>query len=141
MMANQWTPEVAGNAMAWLNKAALDYEQWKGLHALRDHPDALRQACKEVLSQDQWRALLNALRQKRYRKGKGDECARLMRECEELRRERDMLRARLRERGQSLRDVSPEMARLLRMLCHPDKHNGSKASEKAFAWLQKALDF
>lgn len=35
--------------------------------------------------------------------------------------------------------IPSEMARRLRMLCHPDKHNNSKASTIATEWLNKVL--
>jgi hypothetical protein len=35
--------------------------------------------------------------------------------------------------------IPTEMARRLRMLCHPDKHNNSKAATIATEWLNKVL--
>ena len=35
--------------------------------------------------------------------------------------------------------IPTEMARRLRLLCHPDKHNNSKASTIATEWLNKVL--
>jgi hypothetical protein len=36
---------------------------------------------------------------------------------------------------QSPRAIPPDMLRRLLQLCHPDKHSGSEASQRATAWL------
>lgn len=59
-----------------------------------------------------------------------------------IRRERDSLReqcAKLRTALMSRPEPEPaipaDIRRLLRLLCHPDKHGGSSAATKASAWL------
>jgi len=35
--------------------------------------------------------------------------------------------------------INADRLRQLRRLCHPDKHNGSKAANEATAWLNELL--
>lgn len=39
-----------------------------------------------------------------------------------------------------LKDADEDMLKIITMLCHPDKHDGSKASNKATRYLLKIRD-
>ena len=48
----------------------------------------------------------------------------------DLRNQVELLRRHLDDSG-----IPDDMLRILTMLCHPDKHNGSQAANKATLWL------
>ena len=71
------------------------------------------------------------------KKAARDKLAQLTAELSEVRAERDRLRLRVLtlEHADTPPPIPPEMLRRLVRLCHPDRHDGSGAANKATAWL------
>lgn len=150
--AKQWTSEDTERALQWVSNKAKTGAIFRGqsqtaeelvprLAGISD-PAELAAALQAELTPEAWRRLLNALRQRKHAAGGETEagpqpapkeeetpCA----SCRRLTAKVTALELALAKANKA--GIPPDKLKLLRMLCHPDKHAGSKAATKASTYL------
>jgi hypothetical protein len=129
--------------LKWLARTkALPEEAIEWLKGRTLNSKAFRDEVRWLLTDVQWAELLGELR-----------CARLEQqlinakaETRQALKERNDARAEARAMKydpiwprQAPSALPPDMAKVIRMLVHPDKHNGSQASVKAFKYINEIV--
>ena len=151
--AKQWTTEDTERALQWVSNKAKTGAIFRGqsqtaeelvprLAGISD-PAELAAALAAELTPEAWKRLLNALRQRKHAAGGESEagpqpapreeekpCA----SCQRLTAKVTALESAL-AAAKAKAVIPPDKLKLLRMLCHPDKHAGSKAATKASTYL------
>lgn len=150
--AKQWTAEDMERALQWVSNKAKTGAIFRGqsqtaeelvprLAGITDQAE-LAVALAAELTPEAWKRLLNALRQRKHAAGGETEAgpqqapreeAKSCASCQRLTAKVAALESALAKANKA--GITPDKLKLLRMLCHPDKHAGSRAATKASAYL------